>query len=91
VIRRSGIRRIQDTAEVRVTVIDEPTALDLAAAFEGCRVERYPDELIPRTRTGKRGRPPATGAAQTATERSRAYRLRQAALRARQGDVKRES
>jgi hypothetical protein len=89
---RCDLRQVRGTKPVHITVLDQATALDLAAAFPGCRVERFPAELIPEPqfRTGKRG-PASTGTARSSTTRSRAYRARQAARRTQQYDVKRES
>jgi hypothetical protein len=85
--------RISDSAlDVDVTVLDQRTALELAESFPGCRVLRYPDDLIPsgRPHTNTRG-PTPSGNAMTSTQRSRAYRARQAALRAQRQERKRES
>jgi hypothetical protein len=89
---RCNIRLTDGKSPVQITVLDEATAKDLEAAFDGCRVERYPDHLIPklaRQRVNRRG-PAPTGAAKSSTERSRAWRARQAASRQKQQDIKRE-
>jgi hypothetical protein len=89
---RCNIRLVNGTRPVNITVLDEATAMDMAAAFDGCRVERFPDHLIPkpaRQRVNKRG-PAPTGAAKSSTERARAWRARKAASRQKQDDIKRE-
>ncbi len=66
--------------------------MDMAAAFKGCPVERYPDHLTPKPaqqRVSKRG-PAPTGTAKSSTERARAWRARKAASRQKQQDIKRE-
>ena len=89
---RCNIRMHDGDSAIDVTVLDERTALELADKFPGCRVECYPEDLIPRGlfRTNNRG-PAPSGTANTNTERSRAYRARQAALRAQRQAAKRES
>jgi hypothetical protein len=89
---RCNIRLVNGSRRVNITVLDEATAMDIAATFEGCRVKRYPDHLIPKPaqqRVSKRG-PAPTGTAKSSTERSRAWRARQAASRQKQQDIKRE-
>ena len=89
---RCNIRLIDGTRPVHITVLDEATAIDMATAFRGCRVERYPDHLIPQAkqqRVSKRG-PAPSGTAKSSTERSRAWRARQAASRQKQQDINRE-
>jgi hypothetical protein len=89
---RCNIRQIDGTRPVHITVLDEATAMDIATGFDGCRVEKYPDHLIPRPArqsVSKRG-PAATGTAKSNTERSRAWRARRAALRQKQQDIDRE-
>jgi len=44
---RCNIRMLDGMNLVDVTVLDETTALELADKFPGCRVERYPEHLIP--------------------------------------------
>jgi hypothetical protein len=90
---RCNIRVIDSTLDVDITVLDQRTAVELADKFPGCRVARYPEELVPRglARSSNRSGPARSGTAKTNTERSRAYRARQAALRARRQDTKRES
>jgi hypothetical protein len=89
---RCNVRMVHSKRPVDVTVLDEATALEIADKFPGCRVERYPEYLIPRepVRKNRRG-PSPSGKAKTSTERSRAYRARQAALRAQRHGTKRES
>ena len=84
---RCNIKLVDGTKPVHITVLDEEAAMDMAAAFEGCRVERYPDHLTPKPaqhRVNKRG-PAPTGTAKSSTERAR-----KAASRQRQQDIKRE-
>ena len=89
---RCNIRLTDSNHACHVTVLDKPTALELADKFDGCRVMRYPNEMVPRgiERVGKRG-PVPSGKAKTSTERSRAYRARKAALSAKRQETKRES
>jgi hypothetical protein len=89
---RCNIRISDGTHDVDVTVLDQRTALELAESFAGCRVLRYPDDLIPSglPQSNRRG-PAPSGSAMTSTQRSRAYRARQAALRAQRQERKRES
>jgi len=89
---RCNIRLTDSNHTCHVTVLDKPTALELADKFDGCQVMRYRDELVPRglERVGKRG-PVPSGKAKTSTERSRAYRARKAALSAKRQETKRES
>ena len=89
---RCNIRMLNSNEPVDVTVLDEATALELADKFPGCRVQRYPEHLIPSesVRSSKRG-PAPSGRAKTSAERSRAHRVRQAALRAQRQGAKRES
>ena len=47
---RSNIRLANSSKPVDVTVLDQRTALELAEKFPGCRVERYPEHLIPEHR-----------------------------------------
>ena len=89
---RCNIRVVDSARPVDVTVLDQRTAVELADKFPGCRVTRYPEELIPcgLARSNKRG-PAPSGAAMSSTQRARAYRGRRAALRAQRQESKRES
>ena len=89
---RCNIRLIESSNACDVTVLDERTASELADKFPGCRIERYPEELIPKglIRIGRRG-PAPSGKAKSSTERSRAYRARQAALRVKRQETRRET
>jgi hypothetical protein len=84
---RCNIRLADSRKPVSITVLDQRTALELAEQFPGCRVERYPEELVPRPGRRKQpGRPPSGG--MSSTERSRKMR---AALRSKREEAKRES
>ena len=90
---RGAIRLVDGTVPCRITVLDEPTALETAQhRFPGCRVLPYPDDLIPQLlqKHGKRG-PPPSGNRLSSAEKSRRYRQRRAEEKRRKNEEKRET
>jgi hypothetical protein len=89
---RCAIRLTSERTPCAITVLDQPTALAVAERFPGCRVLRFPIDLIPQPlqRRGKRG-PPPSGHRLSSAEKSRRYRLRKASEKRRKGEEKRET
>jgi hypothetical protein len=89
---RCNLRLAGDDHAIHITVLDRPTADDLATMFEDVRILRYPDARVPvRRRKRGAGRPASGQPQQTSTQRSRAFRARRAAQRAQAAEQKRET
>jgi hypothetical protein len=82
---RCNLRVMASRAPIHITVLDKRIAEDLATMFQNVRVQRYPQTAVPATRRKGPGRPASGRPQQTSTERSRAYRAREAARRRQQG------
>jgi hypothetical protein len=89
---RCAIRLTNEHTDCPITVLDEPTALDIALRFPGCRVLAYPSDLVPQPlqRKGKRG-PPPSGHRLSSAEKSRRYRQRLAEEKRRKREERRET
>jgi hypothetical protein len=91
-LARCAIRLTNEHTVCPITVLDQPTALDIALRFPDYRVLRYPSNLIPlpSRRRGKRGPPPSCHRLSSA-EKSRRYRQRKAEEKRRKNEEKRET
>jgi hypothetical protein len=93
---RCNLRNKASKRRVSITVLDQATAMELAAKFPGCRVQRYPERLVPvpanpRRRGGRPG-PAPSGKAKTGAERQRKWHeVQKAKRRAQRQEARRES